>query len=127
MSLTEKRKADRQKMADALVVLAKELNAEAFIDPEWTGWNPREIMVCIKANGGLCLNVDFSGTSSQPDVYVLSWHMDTKSDNKLQPNFTLSVNNYHFRKATDIGEGFEDMCRHVFRGLQKVQDGTAYQ
>jgi len=130
MALSEKLKADRKVMALKLKALAEFLGATAEIqweDPASTYYKRRTI-VHIKAARGLLLNVDLNGDSCQPDVHVLSWHIDLDSDARLADSFG-NINQFHFRKATYFGEGFEGLWGiegQVELGLCKARDGDAF-
>jgi hypothetical protein len=127
--LTERRKADRAKMATIIAEIAREYGATAEIKPEGsTSYRQRRIMVKIVAQRGLCLNLDFDGQSVQPDIHVMSWHFNTDTDTCLSDKFGVlgSINPYHFRKATYIGEGFKDLCFALRYGLELAQNGEAF-
>lgn len=122
--LSEKRAADRTTMADAVAALVLECGAtyEREDHPD-----RREVWLDIKAPGGLELTVDFDGNSIQPDVHVLSWHMNHESPNKLNDaTFGGNVNPHHKCKATYIARGFDDLCMQLRSGLLMAKDGTAY-
>lgn len=124
--LTETRKADRAEMARQLVALVQSKGVPCVLeDPSI--WGPRAIMVTIEAPRGLRLSVDFDGGSTQPDTYVLSWHMKHGSTAKLRGNFAPSVNTYHFRKATDIAHGFDNLLEIIAQRLDATLDGSAFQ
>ena len=121
--LTEKRKADREKMAAAVIALATECDATAAIDPDWPG--ERAIMLEIRAARGLCLNIDFDGDSPQPDVHVLSWHMSTDVDTCFADAFG-DLNRFHYRKATGVAHGFDELLRSIHTGLTLAASGEAF-
>lgn len=126
--LTEKRKADREKMAAAIIALATECGATAAIDPDWPG--ERAIMIRIQAARGLRLYIDFDGDSSQPDVYVLSWHMSTDVDTCFADAFSrggrVPLNSIHWRKATDVAYGFDALLTALRASLLQAQSGEAF-
>lgn len=126
--LTERRKADRLKMAEIVRALAVECGAKAeIVDKPYGDLSPQEIVVKIVAPGGLRLGVDFDGKSCQPDVHVLSWHVDSsKADACLADAFAHSLNRIHFHKATDVAYGFDALCDVLRRKLAMCADGTAY-
>jgi len=128
--LTEKLKADRKVMALKIKALAESLGATA--DIEWeeptSTFRKRRTIVHIKAARGLRLNVDLDGDSCQPDVHVLSWHIDLDTDARLADSFG-NINRHHFRKATYYGDGFEGLFGlegMVELGLCKARDGDAF-
>lgn len=119
-ALSERRKADRHVMADAIQELAEVCGA--LVDREESGV---EIALEIEAPGGLCLRVDFDGKSIQPDTHVLPWCMSLDSKLTLHPSFG-QVNPHHFRKSTVVKEGFEALYLEVKRGLIAAANKTAY-
>jgi hypothetical protein len=125
-TLTERRKADREIMAQQVFDMAFDLGASAaMILP---GFNPREICVHIETPQGLRLSVNFNGKSPQrkPDTYVLSWHMGHDATAKLAPAFG-DVNPHHWRKSTDVVHGYAALLELLRRRLGQVLDGTAFQ
>ena len=120
--LTERRKADRERMATELMALVREAGYSA----ERHDVGTRSIWIAISTAHGLCLNVDFDGSSVQPDVHVLSWH-GVESPYRLAPGFAPSVNQYHWHKATDVAHGFLALCTVLRTRLQAVRDGSAFQ
>lgn len=125
--LSERRKADREKMAQIIHALAIECGATAKIEHQPFGaMSPRMIMVNIES-AGVALGLDFDGDSSQPGTFVLSWHFATHGDQrKLADAPGWSVNAYHRHKATDIVEGFEELKAVLMARLVALKDGTAF-
>lgn len=128
MELTEKRAADRIKMAAILQDLIIDCGATyARRDGVAGGYpGPRVIRLEVRAPRGLCVAVDLDGESCQPDVHVLSWHMSSDTDARLSDSFGGNVNRCHFRKATYIAHGFEDLCDQLREGLEKAASGRAF-
>lgn len=125
--LSVKRTADRTRMAlhAQELILACGATFERSEGGDYPG--PRCVQLKVRAPGGLCVTVEFDGDSCQPDVYVLSWHIDIGSDAQLSNAvFGGAVNPHHLRKATYIASGFEDLCAKLKSGLQKAADGSAY-
>lgn len=126
--LSEKRAADRAKMAKAVEALALELGCKVERREGREVLAPRGVRLNITAPGGLCVGVEFDGDSPQPDVHVLSWHMELHSEAKLEPStFGGDVNRHHFQKATYVARGFDDLMFKLDVGLSMCKDGTAYQ
>lgn len=126
--LSEKRAADRKKMAEIVSKIIVDCGA-TFESPEGPGFcGPHEIFLEITAPGGLNLTVDFDGQSCQPDVHVLSWHMNNSRSTKRLNNSTFggNVNQFHFHKATYVAYGFDDLCAQLRKGLLMAKDGSAY-
>lgn len=124
---TERRKADRAKMAQELADLAIECGASARIEEAWPGGSdPRCTMVYIDGPRGLRVSIDFDGRSAQPDVYVISWNISTDSDAKFANGFAESINPYHWSKATDLAYGFDQLAHIVRKRLKAAADGPAF-
>jgi hypothetical protein len=125
-TLDERRKGDRDKMATAILgdwIAAPGFTAER--EDNWPGDNPRCVMLKLSAPNGLRLNLDFNGSSWQPNVYVLSWYIDIGHAKCLAPIFG-SVNEYHRQKATDIVEGFQALRDLLSRRITEIQRGDAF-
>ena len=126
-TLSSSRKADRIFMAAALVALVKECGASCQVNPLDSYPGEREKKVVIDTPAGLELTVDIDGDSRQPDVYVLSWHMNWQAEDRLNnATFGGDVNPHHFRKATYVAYGFDDLCRQLRKGLTMAIDRTAF-
>lgn len=125
-TLSEKKKADRAKMAEIVRALAVEMGCTAEIEDQPYGdISPRMIMVRIRTERGLKINIDFDGQSCQPDIHVMSWHMSTRVDTCLSNAFG-DINPHHFRKSTDVAYGFDHLIRILSRKLEMARNGTAY-
>ncbi len=123
---TERKKADREKMA-AIVEAIAATHGATTERPDWfPEIYPRGVMVSITTPGGLNVSVDFSGESTQPDVFVLSWHMATDSSLLISGRFSYHVNEYHRGKATDICEGFDALTETLSTRLACIASGEAY-
>lgn len=125
-ALSERRKADREKMAKGLVAVATAAGANAEIEE----MGPGELWVQIRAPRGLGLTITLDGQSPQPDVHVLSWFMASNVDTRFSDAFTrggrVSLNTVHFSKATDIAHGYEDLCLSLRDGLELACSGMAF-
>lgn len=120
--LTVTRQHDRRAMAVALEVL---------IALEGATSERRKSIRCIHldvtAAQGLCVSINLDGNSSQPDIYLLSWYIDSASNAELnESTFGGKVNPHHRRKATYIADGFEELYQKLQTGLQKAANGTAF-
>ena len=124
--LTERRKADRAKMAKVLQSIAIELGATATIKP--APLSRSGLWVEIEAPRGLCLTVSLKSDSPQPDTHVLGWHMSSDVDTCFGDEFwhVASLNPYHWRKATSVVDGFDALCDVVRRGLTLASTGQAF-
>jgi hypothetical protein len=125
--LSERRKADRVKMAKILADLVTECGAETEVQVRpYETMMPQLIRVGIKAARGLRLGVDFDGKSCQHDIYVNAWNISTKFDTCLSSAFPGDVNPFHFSKCTTVEYGFAALCRHVRQVLEMARDGSAF-
>lgn len=126
---TERRKADRKRMADALAALAA--HHGATVSREIFGYdNGREEHVSFALNG-LSLHLDFDGSSCQPDVHVCAWIIDSGSERELSAKFgrtvRAEVNPCHRRKCTAVAYGFADLYADVDAALRYAADESAFQ
>lgn len=126
--LTERRKADRAKMAETLIAIAAEFGCETEVEGE--GENsicPRRIQVIIKHPRGLQCAFDFDGQSCQHDVFVNGWHFSGECDTVLADCFPQGVvNSHHFRKCTTACGGFDSLCQHVRAVLTMANSGALF-
>ncbi|KWT98133.1 MULTISPECIES: hypothetical protein [unclassified Variovorax] len=127
LGLTVLRKGDRELMAKGVEKLVRDCGATSTRREGGEYPGPRGIHVEIDTPRGLQVTVYFNGYSSQPDVYVLSWHMDLESDDTLSPAiFGGNVNPHHFRKATYVAHGYDDLCEKLRKGLDMAISGVAF-
>ena len=125
--LSVRRQADRIFMAAALVKLVNECGASCQVNPLDSYPGDREKKVVIDTPAGLQLTVEFDGDSSHPNVFVLSWHMHWQAEDHLNnATFGGNVNCHHFRKATYVAHGFDDLCSQLRKGLTMAIDRTAF-
>lgn len=127
--LTERRKADRLKMVEGVRALAQRYGLEARVidKPYGDAMYPQRIDVRLKHDRGLCLTVDFDGRSCQPDVHVLSWHMDLDvRDLWLAPAAWGSINEFHYHKATDVARGYDALLATLELRFGRLRNGEAY-
>lgn len=125
--LSERRAPDRQTMALSLEQLIAECGAtfERRAGGAYPGL--KAVQLSIVGAGGLQLTVTFNGESCQPNIYVMSWHMASGSDLKLNDaTFGGNVNPYHKQKATYVAYGFGELCMLLRKGLMMAKDGSAY-
>lgn len=123
-ALTSTKAKDRIRMAELLADMIRARGASCERG-EFEG--PREITLCVNTPRGLRVNVDLDGASSQPDVYVLSWHMGWESNDRLNDaTFGGRVNPHHQQKATYIAHGFAHLYERLKFGLDKAISGDAF-
>lgn len=125
-ALTERRKADRAKMAAQVAELAAEHGIAARI-VSGEHQRPRAMFVNLEGPHGLRLTVAFDGASQQsrPDTYVLSWH-GVGDGWRLNPAAFPRANMHHGRKATDIVYGFAGLLALLRRRFEAISDGSAF-
>lgn len=124
--LTERKKADREIMAQRIEALCKKHGATCERDEIMT--RERCIHLNIETQRGLSCSVDFDGDSCQHDVHVVSWYirgMDRTP--RLVDHFSNSgINPYHRMKATDIAHGFDELIEVMDHSLGMAMDGSAF-
>lgn len=123
MKLTERRKADREKMAALLIAAIIEAGGEAAIDDTWPDDRGRELMVRIAAPGGAYVSVLFYGATSQPDCHVATWN--TPRAVFINPAMG-SVNPHHYGKATRVEYGIERLAAKLARDVELFANGAGY-
>lgn len=123
--LSERRKADRAEMAKRVKEMASEFDVPATIDPDPYPLGPRETWVIIKPTNGPHLSLDFDGASSQPNVFVLSWHMPLDDKRTIAPGFAPSINEIHRRKATHVCHGFTALESILYSAFASIARGDA--
>lgn len=126
-NLNESNKGDRTTMANLIAALVVKQGAKFEWASAEDGCGPREISLNVTAPGGLQVRVEFDGDSPQPNVYVLSWHIAFDSPRKLNVDtFGGDVNSCHFKKATYVARGFDDLCAQLTKGLSLAKSGEAF-
>jgi hypothetical protein len=132
-ALTERRKGDRAVMAAHVADLARMHGLTAEVAP---GLDKRELCANLAGPHGLRLTVRFRGDSPQcePDTYVLSWCLLPRMDDgyRLNPHVFEAVNSHHGCKATEVANGYRELCEllsnrfaHIMGRTAFVLDGTA--
>ena len=117
-------RAAREKVADEIVEIATSLGARAKkVDGE-SKFDPRTTHIEIEGAGGLNVSVRLE-PSSKTCAHVLCWNIGLKSPSMLTDAFG-DVNTYHFRKATHVAMGLDDLIKQIKRGLKMAQDGSAF-
>jgi hypothetical protein len=133
--LTERRKADRAVMVKQVAALAEGHGITAEVRSGGRGPlsdASRAVSVNLAGPHTLGLTVIFDGNSpqSEPDTYVLSWHMRPRADEgkgrQLAPHAFGSVNSYHGHKATDVARGFAQLYYLLSRRFAAIADGSAF-
>lgn len=122
--LSERRKEDRQMLADQLIVAMVDAGATAEIDQEWGEMFPRQIMVRVAAPGGAYIGVDFAGDSCQPDVHVATWN--THGHVFLNPDALGDVNPHHYGKVNRVGHGLDHLIDQLSADVANFVSGRGY-
>lgn len=131
-ALTERRKADRKQMADAVCDLLTELGIAFERHNEGRSTiAPRETMINIDGPRGLGLYLDFDGDRPQPDTHVLAWCIrdtDARLAGKFESGEGIgTINEFHRRKLTAIVYGFDALMIHLREKLTMALDGSAFE
>lgn len=128
--LTERRQADRARMADAVADLARTYGLRAEIVPGQAGQRHTEVRISGPHTLGLTVRLDGSSPHPEPDTYVLSWHMKPRSAEGagwlLKPSEFQNVNPYHGTKATDIARGWDQLGRVLTLRFRSIASGAAF-
>lgn len=124
--LSEVRKPDRAKIAQLVADLCDEFR----FDYKWTreGFDecyPKAQVIQIHAPRGLLVGIELDGDSCQHNVHVLPWHMSSDVDTCLSDRFG-SINNYHFRKATQVSYGTAALLQGLRERFMMIKDGSAF-
>jgi hypothetical protein len=120
--LTERRRTDRVVMAEQVALLAGSHGLTAGVEVR-----KREAWVDLAGPHGLRLTVRFRKDSPQcePDTYVLSWY-GVEKGYQLNPDVFDSVNLYHGHKATDVTQGYRELCELLANRFSAIADGSAF-
>lgn len=123
--LNVSRRQDRLVMAGDIRALVK--------GPHWTYEDEelpdtRELWVKLKGPRGLSITIDLDGDQRQQrqGCFVLSWH-GVREPHKLAPGFAPSVNPFHWHKATDVCDSFQELLQVLRIRMAAAVDGSAFQ
>lgn len=106
------RRLDRIEMARRLAAVCRTYNVPCEVTPHDMKSMRRRVDVRVKHASGLTGRVSFDGDSANGDTYLIHWY-DCPKGYRLNPAVFASVNPFHFHKATDIADGFEQLL-HVW-------------
>lgn len=120
--LTERRKADRAKMAAMIIAAMESAGAQAAIDETWDH-DPRELMIRITAPGGAYISVLLDGGSCQPDCHVVTWN--TPRAVFINPAMG-DINPHHYGKATRVEYGVERLIARLSNDVERFASGDGY-
>lgn len=131
--LSEKRKADRAKMAAILIEAMEEAGATCkltdyanhiYPDGSKSSWT-RRLGIDIEAPGGATIFVDFDGESCQPDVFVQTWQGPRDGKRWLHPRLG-NVNPHHYSKLNLVCHGLDDLIVSLTQDIVRFADGSGY-
>lgn len=125
VQLTERRKADRIKMANLLKEAVEQHGATCKIEDWAVKFNTpsRRIMCHVVAPGGAEISVSFDGDTSQPDTFVATWN----TRGKLWINPAMGpVNPHHFSKLNRVAMGFDHLLMVLTCDIDDFADGKGY-
>ena len=124
--LTERRAADRKRIAQLIKALGDELGAEVTLERQ----EARGLSLEIRCARDLFCRVELDGASMQPDVHVLPWHFRGNVRDKLHTRFGFvggNVNPHHFGKCTAVARGTDALLRSLRMAMEMARDGSAFQ
>lgn len=125
-NLSEKRKADRTKMAAILrdAVIAHGGTCEIrdwAVDFPDRGY--RRLTCDITAPGGATIGVSFDGATSQPDTFVATWN--TRGKLFINP-IMGDVNRHHWSKLNRVCYSFDQLLLVITCDMDDFADGKGY-
>lgn len=129
--LTERRKKDRNILIDEVVRLCGKHGVGCTVERNFLGRPQCDAAHIVDSRTALALTLDFDGKSIQPDTFVLSWHFDWDRRKEvgggffIRPDFSWSVNEYHYHKGTDVCHGALELMATLDYALRKIAAGTA--
>ncbi len=133
MTYTEKRAADRNAMALAVIALADEFGAAAERHDGSKDRYPGERCIIVDIELGECrVGVEFDGapTNSQPDVFCMPWNTLSRSKARMTSAFGSAVgadvNPCHRAKCMGFAKGFDVLLERLRLALECIRDGRAY-
>jgi len=128
--LSERRQADRARMADAVARLASAHALSAEIVPGTPGKRCTEVRISGPHTLGLAVKFDGDSPHREPDTHVLSWHMRPWADEgkgwALAPGAFRDVNPHTGTKATDVAHGWPHLLALLTRRFAAIESGAAF-
>jgi soluble cytochrome b562 len=121
--LSESRKNDREKMANAIEELADEFRFKTERDIN----TDKEISILVECDKGLRCFFTFDGQSQQKDVFVNSWNIAYQYETKLNYKFPGEVNRFHRRKSTTVCYGFDELMKHIEEVFSLAKAGDIFE
>ena len=88
---------------------------------------PRCLAIELSFEGGLQLSLLLDGSASNPDVFVLPWHMSVESENRLSPQVFFEVNRCHGRKCTEVASDVEALLDRLTEVCEAASLGRLYE
>lgn len=125
-TLTDRRKADRAKMATMVEALCTELGASVERSER-----DREIHLEVAlGEGRVGLEFDGGPYNLNPDCYCLPWNTARRSDAKMTPAFGRAVgaevNPFHHAKCMGFADGIDDLLFRLRAAMECINRGEAF-
>ena len=127
--LSERRAADREKMAQMVEALCAEKGATCEREEPL---DSREIRLVIRS-GAARVGIEFDGGpfNSQPNVFCMPWNIAHGSDARFSSAFGVavgaSVNPFHRAKCMGFAEGIDNLLWRLGRALDTIAEGNAFE
>lgn len=127
--LTERKKADRETMAQMVEALCAKHGATCSRDKIH---DPRRIRLLIACEG-VTVHPDFDGDNCVEllDNYCLTWCVEHASDKRLSRQFGVSqgaeVNPFHRRKCTAFARGIDQLLQQLGDAFELLKNGSAFE
>lgn len=127
--LTERKKADREKMAREVETLAAKHGWQSSRCPHVPADTVR---VELEGPRGLSVSIEFERNSGQLDIYCMPWHFTYSGDKdaNLTDSFGRlmgsSVNPSHRRKCTTFARGIDTLLCKLEQGMELAASGDAF-
>jgi len=125
--LTERKKADREKMATMVEALCAEMGV-----PCRRSEHGRSIEVRIEPRDAV-VGIDFDGShfNTQPDVFCMPWNIQFRSDRRFSDKFGSAVgaevNPFHRRKCMGFADGIDSLLVRLRSALECINRGEAFE
>lgn len=119
---TERKAADREKMAAYLETFLREAGATVSREDPL---GARSVRLKVSVTGGAYISVNFDGDSCQRDIFVCTWNTECDSVFAFS-GYMGEVNPFHFAKATRICYGFPELCDTLRDDVETLLSGKGY-
>lgn len=129
MTLTERKKADRETMAAMVEALCVEMNIPCSRDPDTVS---REIVVRIEPRDAVA-SIEFDGShfNTQPNVFCMPWNIQYESTKRFSEAFGCAVgsevNPFHRRKCMGFADGIDSLLLRLRAAMACINRGDAFE